>query len=76
MWRVRVKQWPKYMTLWLARPVLRITFVEYLIAFCSRLEVMSDVISVSFVGPEGPENRVKFGDPRLKSSREILNEAF
>ena len=70
-----VKQWPNYLTLWPARPVLRITFVQYFIAFCSRPEVMSDVISGRFVGPAIPDNRVKFSDSRLNLSREIPPEA-
>ena len=75
MWRVWVKQQTKYLTLWLARPVLRITFVQYLSAFHRGQKVMSDVISGTFLGPVGPDNRVKFGDPHLNHSREILPEA-
>ena len=75
MWRVWVKQWPKYSTLWPAGPVLRITLVQNLIAFCSRPEVTCDVISGSFVGPVVPDNRVKFGDARLNCSQEIPPEA-
>ena len=71
MWWVWVKQWPKYLTLWLAGPVLRIIFVQYFIAFRSRLEVMSDVL----LGPVVPDNIVKFGDLRLSYSREIPPEA-
>ena len=37
----------------------------YLIAFCSRPEATSDVISSRFVGPVVPDNRLKFGDPRI-----------
>ena len=75
MWRVWVKQWPKYLTLCPPRPVLHITFVQYLIAFCGRLEVMSDAISGRFVGAVVPDNHVKFGDPRLNRSQEIPPEA-
>ena len=70
-----MKQWPNYFTLWPAGPVLRVTFVQYLTAFCSRPEVMSDVISGGFVGPVVPDNRVKFGDPGFNRSREIPPEA-
>ena len=42
-----VEQWPNYLTLWLAGPVLR-TFAQYLIAFCSRTETANDVIWRSF----------------------------
>ena len=75
MWRVWVKQWPKYLTLWPAGPVLRITFVQYLIAFNSRPEVTSDVISGGFLEPVFPDNCVKFGDLCLNHSREIPPEA-
>ena len=75
MWQVLVKQWPKYLTLWPAGHILRLTFLLYLIAFCSWPEVMSDVISGRFVGPVVPDNRVKFGDPRTNRSREISPEA-
>ena len=61
--------------LWPTRPVLRITFVQYLIAFYSRQEETSDVISGSFVGPVNPDNDVKFGHPRRNLSREIPPEA-
>ena len=37
-----------------SRTGLRVTFVQYLIAFCSRLEVMCDVIYGRFVGPVVP----------------------
>ena len=59
----------------LARPVLRITFVQYLIAFCSQPEATSDVISGVFVGSVIPDNRVKFGDHRVNLSGEIPTEA-
>ena len=42
IWWVWVKQWQNYLTLWTARSVLRSTFVQYLISFCSRPEVTSD----------------------------------
>ena len=47
-----------------AAPVLR-TFVQYLIAFCSRPETASDFISGKYV---------KFRDPGLNRSREIPPE--
>ena len=50
-------------------------FVQHLIAFCSRPEATSDVISGSFVRPVVAHNRVKFGDPHLQISREIPSEA-
>ena len=70
-----VNQWPNYFTLWSATPILGITFVQYLIAFCSRPEENSDVTSSKFVGPVVPDNHVKFGDPRLILSREIPPKA-
>ena len=71
-----VKQWPNYLTHWPPSPVLRISFVQYLIAFCSQPEVTSDIISSRFVGQVVPDNRVKFGDPpRLSHSGEIPPEA-
>ena len=45
-------------------PVLR-TFVLYLIAFCSRPEPASEVISGRFIALTFPNPRVKFRDPRL-----------
>ena len=58
-----------------AGPVLRITFVQNLIAFCSGPEATGDVISGRFMGPVVPDNRVKFGDPHVNPSREIAPEA-
>ena len=55
--------------------VLR-TFAQYLIAFCSRLEEASDVISCSFVGLTFPDDCVKCRDPRLNRSEEILPKAI
>ena len=75
MWPVWAKQWWKYLTLWLARHVLRITFVQDLIAFFSRPEVTSDVIYGRFVVPVVYDNRLNFGDHRLNRSREIPPEA-
>ena len=65
----------QYLTFCLTGPLLPITFVQYLIAFHSRGEVTSDVISGRFLGPLVSDNRVKFGDHRLKHSREIPPEA-
>ena len=45
------------------------------IAFGSRIEVISGVISSTFVGPIVPDKHVKFCDPRLNRSREIPPEA-
>ena len=45
-----------------------VAFVQYLIAFCSRSEVASDVVSGTFVGPAMPDDCVKFGDSRLNFS--------
>ena len=63
-----------YSTLWPAAPILR-TFVQYLIAFCSRPEAASDVISGRFVRPIVPDKYIKFGYPRLNNSREMPPEA-
>ena len=64
-----------YFTIWPAGPVFRITFVQDLIAFCSRLETSSDVISNRFVGPVIHDNSVTFGYPRINPSREIPPKA-
>ena len=45
-----------YFTLWPAGPVLRVTFVQYLIAFCSRPQVMSDVITGRFYVELDPDS--------------------
>ena len=74
MWRVWVKQWPNYLTLWPAGPVLRITFVQHLIAFYSRPEVTSNVISGKFVRQVVSDKHVRFGDRSLNRCREIPPE--
>ena len=51
------------------------TFVQYLTAFCSRLETVNDVISGTFVRPVVHDKRVKSRAPRLNHSREIQTEA-
>ena len=56
-----------------AAPVLR-TFVQNLIAFCSRPQVC-DVMSGRFVGLTVPEQFVKFLDPPLNNSGEIRPKA-
>ena len=50
-----------------AGPILR-TFVQYLIAFCSRLEVACDVIFGVAVDQVGMDVPVKFGDSRSNCS--------
>ena len=56
--------------------VIRFLRYGYNLRHCHRRpEMASDVISGRFVGPVAPDNRVKFGDPRLKLSREIPPEA-
>ena len=59
--------------LWPSVPVLR-TCVQYFIAFCSRLETASDVVSSKFVRPIIPDKPVKFRDPHLNRSRYIPPE--
>ena len=61
-------------SLWAATPVLR-TFVQYLAAFCSRSETVSDVISGVVVRSYavksvGMDVLVKSGDSRSNSSRD------
>ena len=58
-----------------AAPVLR-TFVEYLFAFCSRLEAASDVISGIYMRLTIPDKCVQFRDPHLNSPGEILPKAI
>ena len=43
--------WPNWLTLWPTGPVLHITLVQYLIAFCSRPKATSNIISGRFVRP-------------------------
>ena len=57
-----------------AAPVLR-TFVQHVIAFCSRLEAASDAISGTLMRMDVSDKCVKFRDPRLNRSREIRPEA-
>ena len=52
------------------------TFVQYFIAFCSRPEAPSDVISGRSVGPVVPDKCVKACDPRLNRSQEIPPKAI
>ena len=44
-------------------------FVQYLIAFCSRPEADTDVMSGSCVRLTVPDKDVKFGNPRFIHSR-------
>ena len=74
IWLFYGKQWPSYSTLWPAEPVLR-TFVQYLIAFCSRPETDSDVLAGKFLVSIVPDKLVEFRDPRLNRSREIKPNA-
>ena len=57
-----------------ATPILR-TFMQYLSAFCSRLEEASDAISGRFVGLTLPDECEKFRNPELNRSGEIPPEA-
>ena len=57
-----------------AATVLRI-FVQYLVAFCSRPEGASDVISSRFVRLAVPNKPVKCCDPCLNRSPKIRPEA-
>ena len=56
-------------------PILR-TIVQNLIAFSSRPEAASDVISGTVVGPIVPDEPVKFGDTSLNHSLKIPPEAI
>ena len=49
----------RFIQLWLTGPVLR-TFMQYLMAFCSRQETASDVVSGRFVGPFVHDQQVNF----------------
>ena len=49
--------------------------MKHLIAFCSRSEAASDVISDAFVGPVVSDKPVKFGYLCLNRSRQIPPEA-
>ena len=64
IWWFYVKRWPNDSTLWRSHLFL-CTFVQYLIALCSRLEEASDVISGTFVGLTVADKFVKFRHPRL-----------
>ena len=59
----------------LAGPVLR-NFVQYLIAFCSRSEAASDVISGALVKPTVPGKHVQFRGHRSNHTREIPPEGI
>ena len=58
-----------------AGPFFR-SFVHNLIAFCSRLEATSDIISGRFVSQIVPDKRVTFGDSRSNCSRDIRAAHF
>ena len=49
---------------------LTLTLTQYLIAFCSRPEATYDLMPSGFEEPVDPDDRVKFGDPRLNFSQE------
>ena len=49
--------------------------MQYLIAFCTRPEIASDVIASRFVRPIVRDKRVKCCDPRLNRCRAIPTEA-
>ena len=51
------------------------TFVQYLVASCSRSEAASDVISGRFLGLTVPDECLKFCDLRLNGSGEIRPKA-
>ena len=55
--------------------ILLRTSVQYLIAFCSQPEAISDVIHCAFVGPIVLDKCVKFRGTSLNHSREIPPEA-
>ena len=61
------------MTLWLAGPVLRITFAQYSIAFRIRPEVSltSDAVSDVFIDQTGVKIPVKIGDSSSNRSRDM-----
>ena len=61
--------------IWLFGRAVSRTFVQYLVAFCSRPEEASGVISGRFVGPIVPDMCEKFGEPHSNRSREIPPEA-
>ena len=50
-------------------------FVHYLIAFHSRPEAVSDLISFRFYGLTVPDTRMKFRDPSVNCSRKVPPEA-
>ena len=56
-------------------PVLRTTFAQYRIAFCSRPEATGEVVFSRFVESLVPDKNVKFGDSGLNLYREIPPEA-
>ena len=51
-------------------------FVQYLIAFCSKLEAAGDVISSAVVELVGVDFIVKFGDSGSSGSRDIRTAHF
>ena len=51
------------------------TFMQYLIAFCNISEATSDIMSDRFVRLAILDKCVKFRDPRVNRSPEILLEA-
>ena len=63
------------MHLYAGAPILR-TFVQFLIAFCSRLEAASDIISGRLVKLAVLNKCEKFWDPRLNCAPEIRPEAI
>ena len=50
--------------------------MQYIIAFCSRPEVTTDVISGVVVDPTGVKVRVTFGDSKSNLSQDIRRPHF
>ena len=64
-----------YSTLWPYGPVVR-SFVQYLIAFCSRPKTASGVISSGIVGPILQDKPVELCDPRLNHSMDLTKMGY
>ena len=75
IWWFYDKQWPNYSTVWSVGPVFR-TFVQHLIAFCSRLETACDVMFSICVVPSAPDktfHEISLSSLKRSSRNSTLN---
>ena len=68
--------WPNYALICRKHPFYALFVQSYLIAFCGRPDIASDVVSCRFVRLIVQDKLIKFRNPGLNLSREIPPEAI